>query len=103
MTEYEYEYYSVLKKHPNTNTNNIRVEKSSEYEYEYYSAWQILPNTNTNTNSTSTLYITQCIIYIILATHTPSPPPPPQRQTETHHQQQCCYNTTLKFSTCRVR
>ena len=50
MTEYEYEYYSVWKNHPNTNTNIIRFEKitriririlfglkiSTEYEYEYF-------------------------------------------------------------------
>ena len=49
MTEYEYEYYSVWKKQPNTNTNIIQFEKidqiririlfglkkSPEYEYEY--------------------------------------------------------------------
>ena len=48
MTEYEYEYYSVWKNHPNTNMNIIRFEKitririlfglkiSTEYEYEYF-------------------------------------------------------------------
>ena len=49
LTEYEYEYYSVWKNRPNTNTNIIRFEKidwiririlfglkkSPEYEYEY--------------------------------------------------------------------
>ena len=49
MIEYEYEYYSVWKKQPNTNKNIIRfekidrirlqilfgLEKSPEYEYEY--------------------------------------------------------------------
>ena len=29
MTEYEYEYYSVWKSRPNTNTNIIRLEKSN--------------------------------------------------------------------------
>ena len=62
MTEYEYEYYSVWKNHPNTNTNIIRFEKitwiririlfdlkkSREYEYEYYSVWKYQLNTNTN-------------------------------------------------------
>ena len=47
--EYEYEYYSVWKNHPNTNPNTIRFEKITqiriwilfglkklpEYEYEY--------------------------------------------------------------------
>ena len=50
MTENEYEYYSVWKNHPNTNTNIIQFEKitrirkrilfdlkiSTEYEYEYF-------------------------------------------------------------------
>ena len=35
--EYEYEYYSILKNHPNTNMNNIQFEKNH-------------PNTNTNTS-----------------------------------------------------
>ena len=62
MTEYEYEYYSVSQKLPNTNTNIIRFPKNdriririlfgfpkmTEYEYEYYSAFQKGPNTNTN-------------------------------------------------------
>ena len=62
MTEYEYEYYSVSQKWPNTNMNIIRfhkndriririlfgVPKMTEYEYEYYSAFQKGPNTNTN-------------------------------------------------------
>ena len=60
----DYEYYSVLEYHSNTNTNTIRVEqitriririlfgfkKSSEYEYEYYSVLKNHPNTNTNTS-----------------------------------------------------
>ena len=64
LTEYKYEYYSVWKYWPNTNTNIIRFEKidqiririlfglkiSTEYEYEYYSAWKNHPNTNTNTS-----------------------------------------------------
>ena len=33
-TEYEYEYYSGLENHANTNTNIFGFEKSSEYEYE---------------------------------------------------------------------
>ena len=51
--EYEYEYYSVWKNHPNTNTNIIRFEKITqiriqilfglkiltEYEYEYFGIW----------------------------------------------------------------
>ena len=62
MTEYEYEYYLVSQKWPNTNTNIIRFPKndwiririifglkiSTEYEYEYYSGFQKWPNTNTN-------------------------------------------------------
>ena len=48
MTEYEYEYYSVWKNRPNTNTNIIRLEKSTEYEYEYYLVWKYRPNMNTN-------------------------------------------------------
>ena len=62
MTEYEYEYYSLWKRRPNTNTNTIRFEKSNriririlfglkkaaEYEYEYCSVWQNRPNMNTN-------------------------------------------------------
>ena len=62
MTEYEYEYYSVWKRRPNTNTNIIRFEKSNRIririlfglkkltEYEYYLAWKNRPNTNTNTS-----------------------------------------------------
>ena len=64
MTEYEYEYYSLWKRRPNTNTNIIRFEnssriririlfglkKSTEYEYEYYLAWKNHPNMNTNTS-----------------------------------------------------
>ena len=59
-TEYEYEYYSVSQKWPNTNTNIIRFPKNdriqigilfgfpktTKYEYEYYSATQKWPNTN---------------------------------------------------------
>ena len=69
-TEYEYEYYSVFRKWPNTNANNIRSSKSdriririlfglpkmiriifgppkiTEYEYEYYSVYQKWPITN---------------------------------------------------------
>ena len=56
MTEYEYEYYSVLKRQPNTNTNIIRLEKSTKYEYEYYSVWKNHPNTNTNTSIRSQLF-----------------------------------------------
>ena len=62
MTEYEYEYYSVSQKWPNTNTNIIRFPKNdririwilfgfpkmTEYEYEYYSDTQKWPNTHTN-------------------------------------------------------
>ena len=61
-TEYKYEYYSVLKNRPNTNTNIIQFENINriwirilfglkiltEYEYEYYSVWKNWPNTNTN-------------------------------------------------------
>ena len=36
----------VWKNQPNTNI--IRSEKSPEYEYEYYSVWKYRPNTNTN-------------------------------------------------------
>ena len=50
MTEYEYKYYLLWKRRPNTNTNIIRFEKSkriririlfalkklTEYEYKYY-------------------------------------------------------------------
>jgi len=32
-TEYEYEHYSGLENHANTNTNMFGFEKSSEYEY----------------------------------------------------------------------
>ena len=53
-TEYEYEYYSVAQKWPNTNTNIIRFPKNdriririlfrypemTEYEYKYHSAYQ---------------------------------------------------------------
>ena len=62
MTEYEYKYYSVSRKWPNTNTNIIRFPKKdririwisfgypemTKYEYKYYSATQEWPNTNTN-------------------------------------------------------
>ena len=37
QTSTEYEYYSGLENHANTNTNIFGFEKSSEYEYEYYS------------------------------------------------------------------
>ena len=61
-TEYEYEYYSVAQKWPNTNTNIIRFPKNdririqilfgfpkmTKYEYEYYSVSQNWPNTTTN-------------------------------------------------------
>ena len=56
MTEYEYKYYSVWKNRPNTNTNIIRLEKSTKYEYEYYSVWKNHPNTNTNTSIRSQLF-----------------------------------------------
>ena len=62
MTEYEYEYYLVSQKWPNTNTNIIRFPKNdriqirilfglpkmTEYEYEYFSATQkwLIANTN---------------------------------------------------------
>ena len=55
-TEYEYEYYSGLENHANTNTNIFGFEKSSEYEYEYYSVWKYLPNTNTNITIRSQLF-----------------------------------------------
>ena len=59
-TEYEYEYYSVFRKWPNMNTNNIRSSKNdqiririlfdlpkmTEYKYEYYSVFQKWPNMN---------------------------------------------------------
>ena len=48
MTKYEYEYYSISQKWPNTNTNILRFPKMTEYEYEYYSATQKWPKPNTN-------------------------------------------------------
>ena len=48
MTKYEYEYYSISQKWPNTNTNILRFPKMTEYEYEYYSATQKWPNRITN-------------------------------------------------------
>ena len=44
MTEYEYEYYSISQKWPNTNTNIIWFPKNDEY----YSVSQKWPKTNTN-------------------------------------------------------
>jgi len=55
-TEYEYEYYSGLENHANTNTNIFGFEKSSEYEYEYYSVSKYLPNTNANITIRSQLF-----------------------------------------------
>ena len=37
-----------LKNHPYTNTNIKK--KSPEYQYEYYSVWKNHPNTNMNTS-----------------------------------------------------
>ena len=44
MTKYEYEYYSISQKWPNTNTNIIWFPKNDEY----YSVSQKWPKTNTN-------------------------------------------------------
>ena len=56
MTKYEYEYYSVSQKWPNTNIiwfpKNYRIRilfgfpKMTEYEYEYHLAFQKGPNAN---------------------------------------------------------
>ena len=69
ITEYEYEYYSVSQKLPNTNTNIIRLSKKDRIriririlfgfpkmtQYEYYSDPQkyIAETSQTNANSVS--------------------------------------------------
>ena len=47
MSEYEYEYYSVLRKWPNTNTNDIRSSDNDQIQIRiYYSVFQKRPNMN---------------------------------------------------------
>ena len=48
MTEYEYEYYSIFQKWPNTNTNNIRLSKNDRIRIRILSWLKKHPNTNTN-------------------------------------------------------
>ena len=48
MTEYEYEYYSVSQKWPNTNTNIIRFPKNDRIWIQILFVSQKWPNTNTN-------------------------------------------------------